>query len=99
MNKQHCVYMLSNQRNGTLYIGVTSDLIKRVYQHRIGMMDGFTKRYGIRTLVWDEMMATEPLVARPVDRVSFAIPGFWIPAIPAGMTGEAMYYELAEYSC
>jgi putative endonuclease len=55
MNKQPCVYMLSSQRNGTLYIGVTSDLIKRVYQHRMGMADGFTKRYGIHDLVWYEI--------------------------------------------
>jgi putative endonuclease len=55
MNKQPCVYMLSSQRNGTLYIGVTSDLIKRVYQHRTEMVDGFTKRYGIHDLVWYEV--------------------------------------------
>jgi putative endonuclease len=54
MNKQFCVYMLSSQRNGTLYIGVTSDQIKRVYQHRTEMVDGFTKRYGIHDLVWYE---------------------------------------------
>jgi putative endonuclease len=47
--------MLSSQRNGTLYIGVTSDLIKRVYQHREGMVEGFTKRYNIHTLVWYEV--------------------------------------------
>ena len=55
MNKQPCVYMLSSQRNGTLYIGVTSDLIKRIYQHRMEMVDGFTKRYKIHTLVWYEI--------------------------------------------
>ena len=55
MNKQPCVYMLSSQRNGTLYIGVTSDLIKRVYQHRMEMADGFTKRYGVHDLVWYEI--------------------------------------------
>jgi putative endonuclease len=54
MIKQPCVYILASQRNGTLYIGVTSDLIKRVYQHREGMVDGFTKRYNIHTLVWYE---------------------------------------------
>jgi putative endonuclease len=51
MIKQPCVYVLASQRNGTLYIGVTSDLIKRVYQHRMGMVDGFTKRYAVHTLV------------------------------------------------
>ena len=47
--------MLASQRNGTLYIGVTSDLIKRVYQHRMNMVDGFTKRYGVHELVWYEI--------------------------------------------
>ena len=55
MDKQPCVYMLANQRNGTLYIGVTSDLIKRVYQHRNELVDGFTKRYGVHDLVWYEI--------------------------------------------
>jgi len=55
MNKQPCVYMLSSQRNGTLYVGVTSDLIGRVYQHRTGMVDCFTKRYRIHDLVWYEI--------------------------------------------
>lgn len=55
MNKQPCVYMLASQRNGTLYIGVTSNLIGRVYQHRNEMVDGFTKRYRIHDLVWYEV--------------------------------------------
>lgn len=55
MIKQPCVYMLSSQRNGTLYIGVTSNLIGRVYQHREGMVDGFTKRYAVHDLVWYEI--------------------------------------------
>ena len=55
MLKQPCVYMLASKRNGTLYIGVTSDLIKRVYQHRMEQVEGFTKRYGIHELVWYEV--------------------------------------------
>ncbi|PZN84060.1 MAG: GIY-YIG nuclease [Candidatus Methylumidiphilus alinenensis] len=55
MNKQPCVYMLSSRRNGTLYIGVTSDLIRRVYQHRTEAADGFSKRYGVHDLVWYEV--------------------------------------------
>jgi putative endonuclease len=54
MTKQPCVYLLANQRNGTLYIGVTSDLIDRVYQHRNELDEGFTKRYKIHDLVWYE---------------------------------------------
>ena len=56
--KYPAVYMLASQRNGTLYIGVTSDLIKRVWQHREGFADGFTKQYGVKTLVWYEQYAT-----------------------------------------
>ena len=49
------VYMLASGRNGTLYIGVTSDLIKRVWQHRAGEIDGFTARYDVKNLVWFEV--------------------------------------------
>ena len=45
------VYLLASRRNGTLYCGVTSDLIKRIWQHREDTVDGFTKRYGVKTLV------------------------------------------------
>lgn len=55
MDKQPCVYLLASRRNGTLYVGVTSDLIKRVYEHREGLLDGFTKRYGVHDLVWYEV--------------------------------------------
>ena len=47
-------YMMSNRRHGTLYIGVTSDLIQRAIQHRDGELEGFTKRYGLHRLVWYE---------------------------------------------
>ena len=50
--KNGYVYFLTNRPNGTLYVGVTSNLVQRVYQHRIGAADGFTKRYGIRRLVY-----------------------------------------------
>jgi putative endonuclease len=54
MTKQPCVYILASKKNGTLYIGVTSDLIKRVWQHKNNMAEGFTKRYGVHLLVWFE---------------------------------------------
>ena len=50
-----CVYMLASQPRGTLYIGVTSDLPGRVWQHRQGYVDGFTRRYHVHTLVWYEV--------------------------------------------
>ncbi len=43
-----------NKRNGTLYVGVTSNISRRAYEHRIGAVDGFTKRYGCKMLVWFE---------------------------------------------
>ena len=52
--KQFVVYMLASGRNGTLYVGVTSDLIKRIWQHKNDVADGFTKRYRVHTLVWFE---------------------------------------------
>jgi len=53
--KQPCVYLLASRRNGTLYVGVTSDLLKRVWEHKQNLADGFTKRYGVHTLVWYEL--------------------------------------------
>jgi putative endonuclease len=52
VNKAGFVYIMASQRNGTLYIGVTSNLVQRVYQHRNGLIDGFTKKYGCKFLVW-----------------------------------------------
>ena len=56
--KQFHVYMLASAPNGTLYIGVTSDLVKRVWQHKEGLADGFSKQYGIKTLVWFELQGS-----------------------------------------
>jgi putative endonuclease len=53
--KQPAVYILASRRNGTLYVGVTSDLVRRVYEHRSDAVDGFTKRYGVHLLVWYEL--------------------------------------------
>jgi putative endonuclease len=48
------VYLLASGRNGTLYVGVTSDLVKRVFQHKNDLADGFTKKYAVHNLVWFE---------------------------------------------
>jgi putative endonuclease len=58
MDKQPCVYILASGQNGTLYIGVTSNLIKRVFEHRTHAVDGFTRRYGVHELVWYEIHET-----------------------------------------
>ena len=49
------VYIMASERNGTLYIGVTSDLIKRVHEHKTNAVDGFTKKHNVHTLVYYEM--------------------------------------------
>lgn len=56
--KRPAVYILTNRVNGTLYIGVTSDLIKRTWQHRNGIASGFAVKYGCKLLVWYEMHET-----------------------------------------
>jgi putative endonuclease len=52
--RQPAIYIMANRRNGTLYIGVTSNLPQRAYQHREGLTPGFTKRYGCKSLVYYE---------------------------------------------
>ena len=54
MEKSFCVYLLASRRNGTLYIGVTSNLTQRAWQHKEGLADGFTKEHGLKNLVWYE---------------------------------------------
>lgn len=57
MKKSGYVYIMVSGTNGTLYIGVTSDLVKRIWQHRTGVIDGFTSTYGCKTLVYFEVFA------------------------------------------
>ncbi|PHR62864.1 MAG: GIY-YIG nuclease [Robiginitomaculum sp.] len=57
MSRTNWVYMMTNQRNGTLYVGSTSNLIARIDQHRNGTVEGFTKKYGLTRLVWAEECA------------------------------------------
>ena len=51
---QYFVYLLASRKNGTLYVGVTNDLVRRAYEHRNGLTGGFTSRYGVHRLVWFE---------------------------------------------
>lgn len=53
-----CVYILASKRNGTLYTGVTSDPVKRSYEHKHDLADGFTKQYGVHILVYTEFHDT-----------------------------------------
>ncbi len=61
--KRPCVYIMANQRDGTLYTGVTANLSRRAFEHREGAVEGFTKKYGCKRLVWYE----------PYDRMDEAI--------------------------
>jgi putative endonuclease len=63
--RQPCVYLLASKRNGTLYVGLTSNLIQRIWQHKSRLVEGFTKKYGVHMLVWCEAHATmESAIAR-----------------------------------
>ena len=62
MDKQFYVYILASKKNGTLYVGVTSDLVRRVYEHKNDLADGFTKRYKVHRLVYFEV-AGDAMVA------------------------------------
>ena len=55
MDQQPATYILASRRNGTLYVGVTSDLVRRVWQHRNHEVEGFTARYNVHRLVWFEI--------------------------------------------
>jgi putative endonuclease len=63
------VYMMANRRNGTLYVGMTNDLPRRVYEHREGLLPGFTRTYGLKKLVWYEPFEDMALAIRREKRL------------------------------
>ena len=63
--KHYCVYILASQKNGTLYIGVTSNLVKRVYEHKNSLVKGFTQKYHVHQLVYYEEHLT---MQKAIDR-------------------------------
>ena len=91
---QPCVYILASKRNGTLYCGVTSDLIRRAFQHRDNLVAGFTREYSVHTLVWYELHHAMPeAIAREkaikewkrawkVDLIQASNP-YWLDLYPA----------------
>jgi putative endonuclease len=62
-------YILASKRNGTLYTGMTDNLRKRVYDHKVGSIPGFTKKYGVKTLVWFEAFETREGAFRRERRI------------------------------
>ncbi|AEP09410.1 GIY-YIG nuclease family protein [Micavibrio aeruginosavorus] len=69
MEKRFWVYMLASQKQGTLYIGVTSDLIKRIWEHKNKVVEGFTEKYDVHNLVWFEDHATADAAIRKEKRL------------------------------
>jgi predicted GIY-YIG superfamily endonuclease len=67
-NGQYYVYILASKRNGTLYIGVTSELIKRVYEHKNNLVEGFTQKYKVHNLVYYEIAPENPVLCLPAGR-------------------------------
>jgi putative endonuclease len=59
------VYLMASRKNGTLYVGVTNDLVRRVYEHRNGLLEGFTSRYAVHQLVWFE---STPSIAAAIHK-------------------------------
>ncbi|HSR19254.1 MAG TPA: GIY-YIG nuclease family protein [Ignavibacteriaceae bacterium] len=55
MNEQYFIYILASKKNGTLYIGMTNNLINRTYEHKEGLIEGFAKKYNVKTLVYYEI--------------------------------------------
>ena len=55
LRRQAAVYIITNKRNGTLYVGVTSDLVKRIWQHKEGQIEGFSKKHGLKLLAYYEL--------------------------------------------
>ena len=71
MEKHPCVYMLTNKRNGALYVGVTSDLPKRVWEHKNKVVKGFTQKYGLDRLAWYEQHETMESAIRREKVIKF----------------------------
>jgi len=68
MERRYYVYILASRRNGTLYIGVTNDLLRRVWEHREGAAPGFTKKYGVNLLVHYEVFENVRSIAKRASR-------------------------------
>jgi putative endonuclease len=69
MEKSYWVYILASGLGGTLYIGVSSDLIRRIYEHKMGLADGFTKKYGVHRLVYFEQYNDVEIAIRREKRL------------------------------
>ncbi len=85
--KQPAIYMMASGRGGTLYVGVTSDLVRPVWQHREGIGGGFAARYGCRVLVWFELFGSmEGAIAREKELKG------WVRSRKVGLIEEGNGY-------
>ncbi|MBI3937048.1 MAG: GIY-YIG nuclease family protein [Betaproteobacteria bacterium] len=97
MDKAYYVYILASERYGTLYIGVTSDIVKRVWQHREGLADGFTKKYNVKRLVWFETHADATAAIAREKQIKKWDRSWKIELIQASNPyWRDLYYELIE---
>lgn len=71
MTYQPCVYIITNRRNGTLYVGVTSNLSKRIWEHKTKVVRGFTSKYNLNKLVWYEQHETIELAVKRERDIKF----------------------------
>ena len=71
MEKLFCVYIITNKKNGTLYVGVTSDLPKRIWQHKNKVVDGFSKKYNLDKLVYYEVHSGPKEAIKREKRLKF----------------------------
>ena len=88
------VYILASKPGGTLYVGVTNNLVRRVYEHREGLADGFTKRYGIKTLVYYEPHETITAALQREKNIKHWSREWKIDLIVAGNPNGAIYTKI-----
>ena len=91
---QPCVYLLASQRNGTLYAGVTSNLLARIQQHRVGLVRGFTRNYGVKLLVWFEQHPTMHSAITREKRIKKWNRAWKLELIEAGKTSRKVSASL-----
>lgn len=91
--KQPAVYIMASKRNGTLYTGATSNLPQRIWQHREGVADGFTKRYGCKLLVWFEMAGSMELAIQREKQIKGGSRAKKLALIEASNPGWQDLYE------
>lgn len=97
MSKQYYIYILAGKRNGTLYIGVTSNLIKRIYEHKNNLVEGFTRRYNVHNLVYYEVVGSIESAISREKRLKRWKRDWKIRLIEEGNPDwKDLYYELFE---